>query len=331
MTGHDVRMTPWHELTERGRFRRLRAVAEAALDRYDVVPDRISLVGGFTNAVFRIDAGGVSYALRVDLFQDHTDGDSEIELAWVEALARDTDVDVASPVRTIGGELFCHASAPGVPNSRRCTLFEWVPGSPVGNRPTPSRLRRLGEIAATMHRHGAAWDAPARPMAWDRVFYWPEQVDPFVLDAPEHAHHFGDGRRDVLERAIGLVGAAFTEVAADSQIVHGDLHLQNVHAVRNRLWVIDFEDVLWAHPVQDLAITVNDIERTDAPDELRAAFRAGYETVQPWPEARPGLVDTFVAGRILMFTNFVLNALDDPAAFYDRVFPRLERFVDTWG
>ena len=74
---------PWDELTERGKLRRLRTVALAALDDYSVDVRKVSLIGGFINALFRGDTPDGPLALRVELMQDHTDTDAQLELEWL--------------------------------------------------------------------------------------------------------------------------------------------------------------------------------------------------------------------------------------------------------
>ena len=43
----------------------------------------------------------------------------------------------------------------------------------------------------------------------------------------------------------------------------------------------------------------------DAFEPLQAAFRKGYESLEPWPEQYPGQVDVFRAGRMLWVANYV--------------------------
>ena len=92
---------PWDRLTERGRLRRLRSVASAALADYDVEVTRLSLIGGFVNALYRVDTPDGPLALRVDLMGEHSDADAELELEWLESLAG--HVNVGAPLRTLAG------------------------------------------------------------------------------------------------------------------------------------------------------------------------------------------------------------------------------------
>ncbi|MDH3309013.1 MAG: phosphotransferase [Acidimicrobiia bacterium] len=325
-------MKPWDALTEAGRHRRLRSLALAALEQFPVKPGRLRLVGGFTNVIYRVDSPTGPHALRVDLMQDHTDRDVEIEVAWLEALGTDTDLDVARPVRTRSGGQYAYAGAEGVPGARRCTLFEWIPGRPIADHLSPGVYHKLGVLSARLHQHGARFTPPARPMPWDQVFYWPDDVDPYVLDRPEHAHHITRANRRTLERAVEVATDAFERLPEGrAQIVHGDLHPWNVHQSRGRLYALDFEDVMWADPVQDLAITLF-YERDRAEyAALRSSFEGGYRTVAPWPASYDGEIEHFMAARTLMFINFVLNLDDDPAGFFARAFPRLEAFLERWA
>jgi len=324
-------MRSWDTLTEAGQIRRLRSLAISALAEFPIEPIRLRLVGGFTNVIFRVDTADGPYALRIDLHQDHTDEHVDIELAWLDALSHDTNLDVVRSVPARDGRRYVHASGPGVPGERRCALFEWVPGRILGANPTEAGYRQLGELSAGLHVHGAGFAPPHPPMAWDRVFYWAEDVDPVVIFDPEMAHHFTGGRREILDRSIEVVEGAFARLdAAEGQVIHGDLHPDNVHTYRNRLIVFDFEDVTWGHRVQDVAITL--FYERNRPDysDLRAAFEEGYRSVAPWPATYDGELEHFMAARTISFVNYVANLRDDPSDYYDIFFPRLETFLATW-
>ena len=324
-------MKEWHELSEAAKLRRLRAIAWTAVGEYGIDVHRLSLVGGFVNAIYRLDTPDGPFALRVDLHLEHTDTDTLIELDWLVALHRDTDLPVVKPVVSADGRRFVYAEAPGVPQPRRCTVFEWIGGSPLADRADPDSYRRLGELSAGLHRHGAGYRPPARPMAWDRTFYWPESVDPVVIDDPERRHHFSPGDKEVIDAARVAVDRAFTRLNPDeAQIVHGDLHPWNVHRMRSRLIALDFEDVLWGHPVQDAAITLSYLR--DRPDhaDLAAAFEEGYSSLLPWPVDYPGQLDHFMAARTIMFINYTMNigGVDD---YLPVAVPRLRAFLERWG
>ena len=325
-------MRRWEELTESGQIRRLRKLAERALLSYPIEPIRLRLVGGFTNVIYRVDTPDRSYALRVDLHQDHSDGDVENELAWLEAIAADTSLDAARPVRASDGRGYVYADAVGVPGQRRCVLFEWIPGRPLADRLSEAGYHALGRLSARLHIHGSDLKPPHRPLTWDRVFYWPEEVDPVVIFRPEMRRYVGPARRRVLDRSIATVEKAFDLLPeAEAQLIHGDLHPWNVHTYRNRLIAFDFEDVTWGHRVQDVATTLFYERSHDAYTDLRMAFEEGYRSVAEWPARYDGEIEHFMAARSIMFVNYVANLQDDPSEYYAIVFPRLERFLADWA
>jgi Ser/Thr protein kinase RdoA (MazF antagonist) len=325
-------MQSWESLTEAGQIRRLRPLAMASLREFPIEPQRLRLVGGFTNVIFRVDTDDGPYALRIDLHQDHSDADVDIELSWLTAIAGDTNLDVCRFVPAGDGRRFVYATSPNVPGVRRCVLFRWVPGRPLDDNLTEAWYHRLGKLSAGLHLHGSVFTPPHQPMRWDKVFYWPEDVDPVVIHKPEVARHFTNGRRDTLDRAIAATGLAFDRLLpGEAQTIHGDLHPSNVHAYHSRLIAFDFEDVTWGHRVQDIAITLF-YERTHSGyADLRRAFEEGYRSVARWPVQYEGELEHFMAARTIMFVNYVANLRDDPAEFYATAFPRLERFLATWG
>lgn len=325
-------MKPWEQLTESGQIRRLRRLADRALVKYPIEPLRLRLVGGFTNVIFRVDTRDRPYALRVDLHQDHSDGDVENELAWLAAIGADTKLDVAKSVRARDGRDYVYAGGDGVPGQRRCVLFEWIPGRPLAERLSEPGYYGLGQLAAGLHVHGAGFIPPHRPLTWDRIFYWPEEIDPVVIFRPEMQHHFEGGRRLVLDHAIAAVEQAFERLPdGEAQMIHGDLHPWNVHLCRNRLIAFDFEDVTWGHRVQDVATTLFYERSHTGYAALRGAFEEGYRTVADWPAQYEGEIEHFMAARSLMFVNYVANLKEDPSEYYNIVFPRLEGFLRDWA
>lgn len=325
-------MKPWEQLTEAGQIRRLRPLAIAALREFPIEPLRIRLVGGFTNVIFRVDTADGPYALRVDLHQDHSDNDVDNELAWLEALRTETDLDVCRFVAARDGRQFVYAEGPRVPGVRRCVAFEWIPGGPLADNLSESGYHQLGNLAAGLHLHGAKFQPPHVPLTWDRIFYWPEEVDPVVIYKPEMAHHLANGRREILDRAVTAVEQAFSRLnPQEAQLIHGDLHPWNVHRYRSRLVAFDFEDITRGHRVQDIATTLFYERNHPGYTDLRAAFEAGYRTIAPWPVTYEGELEHFMAARSIMFINYVANLRDDPSGFYETVFPRLQKFLADWA
>ncbi len=117
-------------------------------------------------------------------------------------------------------------------------------------------------------------------------------------------------RRELFRRTEKRVKAALAELFADRQgfrVLHYDLHHWNVKVFRGEVYALDFEDLMWGYPVQDIAITFYYWQDHAQFGELREAFRQGYTQHAEWPEQVRGQIDTFIAGRGLDLANFVLR------------------------
>ena len=149
-------LKPFLNLTERGRGRRLAALALNALKHYDLEVARLRLVSNSCNGIFRVDArSGEKWILRVTLPEGgHTRDHVAAEMDWLAALARDTDLSVPCPLAARNGALVVEAAAEGVPEPRLCEVFSWVPGTDLARQITPAKVVLLGELSARLHAHG---------------------------------------------------------------------------------------------------------------------------------------------------------------------------------
>jgi len=254
----------------------------------------------------------------------HTLPQIRSEMAWLAALARDTDLGVPHPVPARDGSLVTTAEAPGVPEPRHCAVFSWVPGPNLADRLSVENVAKLGELAARLHVHAEAFEPPdgfAVPTV-DTGFPFRE---PVVLFDPEHEDLFPAARRRVYEEGIariqGTIGALYA-AGARPRVLHYDLHPWNVKVCRGRLYAFDFEDLMLGHPAQDIAITFYYLQDCEDYAALREAFRRGYTRYQEWPERTPGEIDTYMVGRGVELVNFVLQ---DPDMRYQKM---RRRFVE---
>jgi Ser/Thr protein kinase RdoA (MazF antagonist) len=301
---------PYYDLTGRGRALRLRRLALKALEQYDLDVTRVRLITDETNGIFRVDtATGEKYVLRVTLPEGGHDLDSvRAEMVWLDALSRDTDLSVPQPLAAKTGELVIQVACAGVPQPRFCTVFGWVPGTNLADHLTPNDAHKLGELSARLHAHAATFRPPAgfAILRFDKVFPFPE---PVILFQDEYRHLFPPERRAVYERAIAWAQQAIDRLRACGEpmrVIHGDLHQWNVRVYRGILSPLDFEDLMWGWPVQDIATTLYYLLDLDF-QGLCAAFRQGYTRHSPWPERYPGEIDAFIAARGVGLVNFILQ------------------------
>jgi Ser/Thr protein kinase RdoA (MazF antagonist) len=332
-------MKPFPALTNRGQAGRLRRLALVALQQYDLPVRRVRLITNDLNGIFRVDtAGGGRYVLRVSLpgTCGHSLAEIRSELMWLQALHRDTGLQVPRPVPARGGALVTTAHVPGVPEPRHCAVFRWVPGPDLADRLSLENVEKLGELSARLHDHAATFEPPEGFSIPNATSVFPFG-DPVVLFAPEYRHLFPPARRRVFERAIERVQAAIDALQATGpgpRVLHYDLHQWNVKVVRGQLCPIDFEDLMWGYPAQDLAVTLYYFQHLEDGPALRAAFRRGYTRLLQWPERYQGEIDTYLVGRGVDLVNFILQDAnpdyrDRVPHFVERAEGRLRAWLDT--
>jgi Ser/Thr protein kinase RdoA (MazF antagonist) len=330
-------LTSFEQLTERGQGRRLRHLALAALEHYAVSVRRVRLVTNHLNGLFRVDTtDGETFALRVSHPTWRSDAELRSELEWLTALARDTDIGALEPLPNRDGTLVTVVASDGVPQPRRCVLFTWVPGPLLATGLTETNVAKMGALAARLHQHAAGFvpGAGFTTHRLDRLFPRGEAT---VLFDPQYRELFGRGGLIVVRRAIERVEAAHRQLyggASSPRVIHGDLHHENVKVDRGRLRPVDFEDVIWGYPAQDIALTFYDFRYYTDPaqhdyDTLCSWFRDGYDCVQPWPEQHPGQIETFLVTRRIWVVNWCLQNLsaERNAAALPRELERLRHFL----
>ena len=113
-------MKAFNALTPRGQDLRLRRMALAALEHYDLEPRSVRLVANHLNAIFRVDTvDRQTYMLRISHPTWRTDEDLRSELMWLQALHRDTDIGAPEPLPARDGALVTTVESAGVPEPRR--------------------------------------------------------------------------------------------------------------------------------------------------------------------------------------------------------------------
>lgn len=305
------------ELGALGRARRLRAVLGAALPAWELDVRRVRLLTNDFNGVFRVDTTDGPFVLRVSL-PYRSDAELRAEWEWLAALQG--VVDVPRPIPTRTGERWATAAAPGVPDARRCVMFTWVGGRPMRATDEPSVFASLGEATASLHAHAAGWRRPRGLRAWDHLFPHPEEP-PIIFELPLSANALAIWR-DAEQAAL----EGFRAVAASDErprIAHMDLHPANVKVRRGRVAILDFDDCMLAHPVQDLGVATFRCRARGVSSRSLHAFRAGYERRASWPDAR--VLELFAATSALELANAVYQDFD-PGYRADA-----DRYAATWA
>lgn len=320
-------------LSARAQALRLRRLALAALEHYDLQAHRVRLLSHSYNTLFRVDTLRRRYVLRINLPGVRGLGQIEAEMAWLAALRRDTDLSVPLPLANRSGKLVTTVSAPDVPEPRHCAVFSWLEGPLLADRLSPETMRQLGAITARLHRHSLHFRLPpgASLKRLDQVLFG----NPAAFFAEEYRALFPQQRLELFQAGLERVRACLAELYAQPvapQVLHADLHQRNLKLYKGRLAILDFDDCALGYPVQDLAITLYYLVRQADFSHLRQALREGYEQEAAWPETQLGQIDTLIAGRGLDLANFILTSPNPDwraagAQFVERTEALLKQFL----
>lgn len=316
---------------------RLLPLARSVLTRYAYDVRSVTHLATHSNIQYRVvTSAGEQMVLRVGSAHGNTRSNIDYEVAWLAALARETDLDVVRPLPTRSGAMVVDEFDPVIGKERACVLFTWIPGEPLGGG-GPFGYRMLGEVSATLHQHGKTWspdDADAM-RRWDRVFYYGVDIDPVVIADPLYDHIFHNNIRRTVSRAGEIVEQVISEswAGGEPQVVHGDLHEWNVHLAGSRMHVFDFEDMMISLPAQDVAISLYHSRTRPDREETMIAFRRGYESVAQWPVEDQHQLDGFMAARQVLLMNYAARTLSPVEAgrFIDAVMPWLHGYVSRYG
>jgi Ser/Thr protein kinase RdoA (MazF antagonist) len=310
-------MKDFYQLTSRGRARRLRQMAFLALEKYPLVVKRVRLITNETNCIFRVDAqNGSKYILRItDPLGAHSVEEVRSEMMWLAALRQDTDLGIPEPLQKENGEFVVTIKIDDVPEPRHCAVFSWVPGVDLVDRLSTQNMFSLGELTALLHEHAQNFK-PAdnfRIRKLDKVFPYSDpgfqHVEPIVLFDKENQHLFPSDGLERFRWATELVQEALDSLYANPsglRVTHNDLHQWNIRVYRGKLFALDFEDLAWGYPVQDIATTLFYFQRHQQREQLIQAYKQGYTRILEWPESYPGQIATFMAGRGIMLANYLL-------------------------
>jgi len=311
------RMKEFYELSLEERAVRLHKMALVALEGYDLEVNAVHLMTNSTNGIFRVETkDGLKYVLRIsDPLGCLSVDEIQSEMMWLAALGRETNLGIPKPVTTRVGGLITEIEVTGIPEARQCAVFEWVPGRNLSEQLTPENMYKVGELAAQLHKHTETYipQDGFRVRTRDNVFPFANPnfpyVESIVLFDEKYGEHIPLTRRELFEKSVNLVQEAIDKLFENGdgiRVIHNDLHQWNVKIDESKAYALDFENLMWGYPIQDIATTLFYVNWISERDELRAAYQRGYESYTAWPEEYDGQIDIYIAGHGAMLINYLL-------------------------
>lgn len=333
-------MVEYNELTYLGRTRRLRKVAQAALQDYGLAEARFKLVLEAGNAVYRVfetnpaPAASDLYVPGQYLLRVHQPGYQateaiELELAWLAAMRREANLPVPQPVPTLDGRLLTQISVPGVPGERNCSLLRWVQGRFSPKNIRPQHYRAQGRLMGAMHAHAAQWQIPAgltkRSYDWDALF---EDVEGTSLTASEVWPLLPLPCQELFSAVSKKVRQVMDRWGRGPDVyglIHADLVEDNLLFWRGEARPIDFDDSGFGYWMYDLAVSLEQCYEEDDFPRYRDALLDGYAEVRTLPGEQLEHLELFLAawyGYLALWCTAVAHLFPNAR---ERLFKRRDR------
>ena len=314
-------MKPFEELSRLGRVRRMRQLAQVALNAYGLSDVRFKLLRQAGNTLFRVNEVDPvpttkaelytqgQYLLRIHLPRYQTTEAIELELAWLAAMCRDANLPVPEPVSTPDGHLLTRVSIPGIPGERDCSLYRWVKGHLITRDVRPHHYRAQGRLMARLHGFAAHWPSPPVPTKrkydWDGLFrdaagVYTSGRETWSLLPQEYVEPF-----EVVTRRVKQVMDEWGQGPEVYGLIHGDLGLDaNVLFWGGEARAIDFDESGFGYYVYELSLALEHCQEDDALPQFRDALLDGYTQVRSLPEDQLEHLDLFLAAYFVYLSLY---------------------------
>lgn len=322
--------------------KRLEHLAKIALSWYSQNREHhITLLQHWLNTTFRVDVyarGGKANGGKVERYtlRIHRPGKLAAqaiwsELAWLQAIHRETNLVVPEPIAALDGSLVVTAESKGVPEARHCVLLRWVEGDfrYTASELGPTELERVGVFMAKLHTHAEQFILPAgfTRSRWDcesllnRIQITPEKLRSIISPAQERVIQATAENIRACMRSLDEQPGVFG-------LIHEDLHQGNYLFYNGEVRAIDFDNCGFGYYLYDIAVTFSTITQWEQYPALRAAFLKGYQSLRSLPPDYDRLIDLFISARLLSHTLWLIDQSGEPM-FGERAIERAKRQLEV--
>jgi Ser/Thr protein kinase RdoA (MazF antagonist) len=284
----------------------------------------------FINDVYRLDAGGRRWWLRVHPAGWRTRAETHGEVESILTVAAAGGA-AARPTRLRAGGYVSELDAPEGPRS--AVLFEHAPGADLSflGKDGVANARRYGEASARLHDACDAVTAfSVRRFDLDSIVDQPVAVIAPFLDPAD---------RDELDRLAGRLSTILHAANGDltTGFCHGDLNCQNLHFAGEVATAIDFDCCAWGWRAFELAGFARGVaylsKPGDAADALIAAQLDGYRSHRPIAPADLAVLPAMLLAQRLWVVSLHLDGAARWGAInFDRPYAaRALAWLRTWA
>ncbi len=291
-------MKPFAEQSYDEQLAHLGESARRALPQFGLQAASVEPILYGNNAVFRVNHGSASYALRL-----HRPGHKRIEwirseLRWLQLLHDEAGLQVPRPATTVEGEPLASVPCVGLEHPLQAALLDWLDGTFYDAETIALEdVQRAGGFLAQLHTYAARFvplpDFVRPRLDWEGLFgenspYHPGEGE--RIFTPEQRIVFAE-----VEVRIRSVMAQLGETSEHFSMIHADFLPQNYLFNTGGVGAIDFDDCAWGYFLYDLATALWWFRPQARFPAVRQSLFEGYAAVRPLPDE--SFVEAFSAAR----------------------------------
>jgi Ser/Thr protein kinase RdoA (MazF antagonist) len=271
----------------------------------------IRLLNYSENATYLLEEEKTSqkYILRVSRPGYHTKAEIESELDWLEAINKETPIEVHQPIPNNKGR-YIQVVHLDDEQDYYSTIFSFLKGDSPEEGTVLDLIRHfetLGEITAHLHEHSNQWIQRKQVTRnyWDYETIlgdrpkWGKWQDGLAM-TPERVSLFQEVSEVIKERL-----EKFGKDPDRFGIIHADLRLANFIIEGDQIKVIDFDDCGFGWYLFDFASSISFIEHEPYVPDLKKAWLKGYRKVRALSEEEEREIPTFIMMRRLMLISWI--------------------------
>ncbi len=301
-------------LPTRAQLRRVEQLARQALPLFALSPgSQIKLLNYSENATYLIHPpDGIRRVLRINRPGYHPRAHIASELAWVNALKRDTGIITAEPIAGRDGEYVQYVWHPAVPEPRHCVLISFVEGREPDETNRVACFELLGGVTAQLHRHATAWK-PSQSIQrhrWD----FDAMLGPRALWGRwQNGLGMTSTKRLLLARVLPVLQKRISRIGFATErfgLIHADLRAANLLVHQDRVAVIDFDDCGHSWFIYDLAAALSFIETHPELCAYIESWLRGYTRVRKLSKLEIEEIPSFIMLRRLLLVAWIGSHAD---------------------
>ena len=298
-------------------LQRLGQLARQSLDLWDLPRDaQTRLINVSENTTYMVEHSGAPLAvMRIHRTGYHSRHAIACELAWMEAIRRQTSVVTPKIIPGRDGQAIQYGHADGLSEGRFIVLFQYIEGeAPEADQDLTPGFETLGGLAAACHDHALSWERPAdfERLTWDaEAVFGPAATWGNWRDAPGVTEQIANVLTRV-ETTVRRRLAAYGKSPERFNLIHADMRMANLLIGSKGTRLIDFDDCGFGWLMYDFAAAISFVEDDPRIPDLKAAWLRGYRRVRSLDASDEAEIETMIMLRRMALLAWIGSHIEAP-------------------